>query len=123
MRRSRPWRPATDPIGALPAHERVAIRLYSVVLAAGTTICLGVALLVTVPFVVTAAGALTGGGGTAVADALVTFAIIGGYWSVWGVAWWRRHVGRVRRLLHRGTTPEDARADSAEGGETAWSRS
>ena len=104
-------RAAPDPTRALPAHERVAVRLYSIALVAGTAICLTVALVVTVPFIVTvvsrASTALTGGdGATGVADALVTFAIIGAYWTVWGAAWWRRHGGRVRRLLPRATPPE-----------------
>jgi hypothetical protein len=97
---------AADPLSGLPSRERGAVRGYAVLLAVGTMVCLAVAATVTVPFAVSvfarAATGLTGGRGTTgVADALVTAAITGTYWVLWGRAWWRRQGPRVRGWLHR----------------------
>jgi hypothetical protein len=113
-RARRAWRavtgsgsPSVDPLDALPSRERVAVRAYAIVLAAGTAACLAVAAAVTVPFTVslfvrTFAGLADDHGSTAVADAVLTTLIIGTYWSLWGTAWWRRHGHRVTGVLHRG---------------------
>ncbi|MBW6439287.1 M50 family metallopeptidase [Actinoplanes hulinensis] len=101
-----------DPTRVLPAHERTAVRLYSIALAMGTAVCLAVALTITLPFAVTVASrtvnAFTAGNSaTVMIDAVVTSAIIGTYWTVWGFVWWRRHGGRVRRFFLRTAPAEE----------------
>jgi putative peptide zinc metalloprotease protein len=117
--------PRANPMHALPRRERLAVRLYTVVLATGTTACIAVAVAVTVPFtvavIVSAVTGLTGGRGTAgTADAVVTAALITIYWILWGRVWWRRHGTRVAGLLRR--APHTTRRQR-KGGEPAWRRS
>jgi putative peptide zinc metalloprotease protein len=89
-----------DPGAAIPARERRALFGYALVLLLGTMVCLAVAVTVTLPVALSvlamaAKGLFTDGHVQARIDALVTTAIVGGYWMLWCWAWWRRHGRRV----------------------------
>ncbi|MEV7971098.1 hypothetical protein AB0O34_34665 [Sphaerisporangium sp. NPDC088356] len=100
-------RPAVDPLGGLDRRERLATRLYSGFLLAGTTLCLGLFLTISLPFVAAlvsrSLGILARNDGILwTGDALATLAGVIGYQLAWAGAWARRHGPRVRRLLARG---------------------
>jgi len=89
-----------DPSAALPAGERRAVRVYAWFLLIGTTACLGVAVMVTLPFALTvlaraATGAIAGGTAGRI-DGIMAMTIVGGHWVLWCRLWWRRHGHRVR---------------------------
>lgn len=94
---------AADPSRDLPARERRAVRIYSVLLVAGTATCVAVALTVTVPVTVTllgraarrVAGARTPAG---FLDGVAVLAVLSGYQLLWLRAWWRRHGHRARQV-------------------------
>ncbi|MEV6109776.1 hypothetical protein AB0M28_34475 [Streptomyces sp. NPDC051940] len=94
-------RPApADPSAPLPRRERRAVRLYSVVLVAGTALCLTALALITLPAEYTllaeAAGRLGPGGSTGDRlDGAAVLATVGGVHALWAVTWWRgRRRGR-----------------------------
>jgi putative peptide zinc metalloprotease protein len=98
-------RPAEDPSRDLPARERRAVRIYSVLLVIGTATCLAVALTVTVPVTATLlgrAGRTVAGAGTVAGflDGAAVLTILSGYQLLWLRAWWRRHGHRARQLKH-----------------------
>ncbi|MET7289656.1 hypothetical protein [Streptomyces sp. NPDC005573] len=84
----------TDPSTLLPPHERRAVRLYSVVLVAGTVLCLAFMALVTLPaditLLVRAVRGLGPGHGLArSADSAAVLITLGGVNVLWGVTRWR----------------------------------
>ncbi|MFA3875053.1 hypothetical protein ABS735_15345 [Streptomyces sp. MMCC 100] len=92
-----------DPSARLPAHERRAVRLYSVVLVVGTAVCLTFMAAVTLPadvaLLVRAVRGLGPGHGLAGnADAVTVLVVLGGVNVLWLVTWWRnrRLRGSVR---------------------------
>ncbi|MEU6351148.1 hypothetical protein ABZ896_17710 [Streptomyces sp. NPDC047072] len=94
----------TDPSLELPAHERRAVRGYSVVLVVGTTLCLAFFAAVTLPADVTLfARALTRlGPGHSVGERLDGAAVVvtfGGLHALWVRTWWRGR--RLRRTPSR----------------------
>jgi hypothetical protein len=96
----RPPSPADATV--LPDRERRAVRAYALLLAVGTTSCLAVAATVTVPFALAVLVATTGrlvhaDSVLTTLDAVVTIAVLGGFWTLWAHAWWRRHGTRIRR--------------------------
>lgn len=106
-RLTRPLRPgavrradrADDPSRRLPPHERRAVRLYSVVLVAGTAACLAFMAAVTLPLdIALLVGAARGLGpehGLAGnADALAVLVVLGGVNVLWLVTWWRNRRSR-----------------------------
>ncbi|XVQ88305.1 hypothetical protein ACQP2K_13060 [Microbispora siamensis] len=111
--------PTSDsPLAGLEPRQRRFVRLYSALLVVGTGLCLGVFLLISVPFTVAlvarsldvlwrhdeAVGAV---------DALATLGVVIGYQGVWVRAWVRRHGPRVGRFIARRTRP--ARSASLPG--------
>ncbi|MEU9522619.1 hypothetical protein [Streptomyces sp. NPDC048224] len=89
-----------DPSTRLPAHERRAVRLYSVVLVIGTAVCLAFMAAVTLPAdIVLLVRAVRGLGpehGLAGnADAVTVLVVLGGVNVLWLVTWWRNR--RARR--------------------------
>ncbi|WP_404795634.1 hypothetical protein [Streptomyces tendae] len=92
-----------DPSARLPAHERRAVRLYSVVLVVGTAACLTFMAAVTLPvdvaLLVRAVRGLGPGHGLAGnADAVTVLVVLGGVNVLWLVTWWRN---RRSRRSHR----------------------
>ncbi|SCF21598.1 hypothetical protein [Micromonospora mirobrigensis] len=98
--------PEPDPSERLTPRERLAVRVYTVVLVLGTAGCLAVAALVTLPVSVelstTAARTVLVGGSTAeVLDAAAFAGISALCLALWTWAWWRRHGPRIRRKISR----------------------
>ncbi|MFE2464497.1 MULTISPECIES: hypothetical protein [Streptomyces] len=90
---------APDPSLELPAHERRAVRAYSVVLVVGTTLCLAFLATVTLPADITlfarAVAHLGPGHSPAVRlDATAVVVALGGVHVVWARTWWRDRRGR-----------------------------
>ncbi|MBB5912062.1 hypothetical protein BJY24_000929 [Nocardia transvalensis] len=88
-------RTSDDPSRDLPAHERRAVRVYSVVLVAGTAVCLTALATLTLPadlaLIARAVGELGPGHPmTARLDGAVVVAVLGGVHMLWAVTWWRR---------------------------------
>ncbi|TDD43829.1 hypothetical protein E1286_28255 [Nonomuraea terrae] len=87
-------------LAALPPRERRSVRVYAVLQAVGTVVCLAVAVLVTVPLMLTLVvravqSLLAAEDAAGVADALVVLAIIVVPDLLWARVWWRRHGRRV----------------------------
>ncbi|MEV0158406.1 hypothetical protein AB0H57_32675 [Micromonospora sp. NPDC050686] len=98
--------PGEDPSRRLTPRERVAVRVYTVVLVVGTTACLAVAALVTLPVSVTllttAAHTIVAGGAAAeLFDAAAFVGVSLLCLVLWTRAWWHRHGQRVRREISR----------------------
>ncbi|MCC8335442.1 hypothetical protein LMJ38_05800 [Streptomyces sp. R1] len=94
-----------DPSTRLPAHERRAVRIYSVVLVAGTAACLTFMAAVTLPvdlaLLVRAVRGLGPEHGLAGnADAVTVLVVLGGVNVLWLVTWWRNR--RSRRSASAG---------------------
>jgi hypothetical protein len=107
-----------DPSRRLSGRERVAVRLYTVVLVAGTITCLAVELLVTLPVAIELLAsavhtALSGGTGTELVDAGALAFTTVLFFFLWTRAWWRQHGSQVRRGISR------VRGSDTEGGERA----
>jgi hypothetical protein len=101
---TRPATSATDPSLARPATQRRAIRLYSVVLLAGTAICLGVECVVSVPaLIVLLVRAVSEIGVTPVTtlDGCAALTILLTWQALWALSWWRRHRPQVRALARK----------------------
>lgn len=89
---------AEDPSSDLPAHERRAVRIYSIVLSVGTMLCLAAMATFTLPADLTLIyRAITRLGPnqsmTTNLDAMVVLLILGTLHTLWAVTWWRRHRG------------------------------
>jgi putative peptide zinc metalloprotease protein len=103
-RTTRPSTSPTDPSLAYPATERRAIRLYSVVLLAGTAICLGVECAVSLPaLIVLLARAVSEIGVTPVTtlDGCAALTILLTWQALWAWRWWQRHRRQVRALARK----------------------
>ena len=94
-----------DPSSRLPAHERRAVRIYSVVLVVGTAACLTFMAAVTRPVdlallarAVRGLGPEHGLAGNA--DAVTVLVVLGGVNVLWLVTWWRNR--RSRRSASAG---------------------
>ncbi|WP_316775290.1 hypothetical protein [Streptomyces sasae] len=90
---------AADPSTRLPPHERRAVRLYGVVLVAGTVVCLAFMAAVTLPaditLLVRAARGLGPGHGLArIADSAAVLVTLGGVNVLWLVTRWRNRRSR-----------------------------
>ncbi|MGV9505808.1 hypothetical protein ACWDQZ_09390 [Streptomyces tendae] len=88
-----------DPSARLPAHERRAVRLYSVVLVVGTAACLTFMAAVTLPvdiaLLVRAVRGLGPDHGLAGnADVVTVLVVLGGVNVLWLVTWWRNRRSR-----------------------------
>ncbi|MEU8174239.1 hypothetical protein AB0C14_15280 [Microbispora hainanensis] len=99
-------RPTAEPLTGLNPRQRRFVRIYSVLLVAGTALCLGVFLLISVPFTVALVARSLGellecDGLVDAADALLTLGIVVAYQAVWVRAWVRRHGPRVRGFVAR----------------------
>jgi hypothetical protein len=91
-----------DPSTRLPPHERRAVRLYSVVLVAGTAACLAFMAAVTLPvdialLVAAARGIGPGHGLAGNADSAAVLIVLGGINVLWLVTWWRNRRNRRSR--------------------------
>nr|WP_239157994.1 hypothetical protein [Streptomyces sp. SID13726] len=85
---------AEDPSLELPAHERRAVRVYSVVLVVGTALCLTFFAAITLPADITllARAVAKLGPGRATSDRLDGLAVVvtlGGLHALWLRTWWR----------------------------------
>jgi putative peptide zinc metalloprotease protein len=103
-RTTRPSTSPTDPSLAYPATERRAIRLYSVVLLAGTAICLGVECAVSVPaLIVLLVRAVSEIGVTPVTtlDGCAALTILLTWQALWAWRWWRRHRRQTQALARK----------------------
>jgi putative peptide zinc metalloprotease protein len=101
---SRLARPNPDPSSSYPAAQRRAVRGYSVVLLAGTTICLAVELIVSLPTLVdllVRAAAEIGGTPIATLDGCAALAILLFWQILWANRWWHRHQHQVRSTARR----------------------
>ncbi|MEV0172201.1 site-2 protease family protein [Streptomyces sp. NPDC050803] len=92
---------AADPSLALPPTERRAVRIYSLILVVGTTLCLAALAAYTVPaelrLVATAVGDLrTAPTGLDLADALLTLASLATVHALWFTTRWRNRQSRRR---------------------------
>jgi hypothetical protein len=110
----------TDPSRNLPHRERRAVRVYTLLLVIGTTVCLGLAVGVSLPVALGLIGravatVATGVGGARAVDALVVIFVLGGFQLVWCWAWWHRHGARVRRWARIAATASRARRSSSSG--------
>jgi hypothetical protein len=91
---------APDPSLELPPNERRAVRVYSVVLVVGTTLCLAFFAALTLPADVTLLARAVGrlGPGRPPSDRLDAIAVVvalGGLHALWLRTWWRgRRAGR-----------------------------
>jgi putative peptide zinc metalloprotease protein len=92
-----------DPSRCLSVPERRVVRAYSGFMVVGTVVCLAVAVMVTLPVVVTVLGAalstlLTGAPAAETVDAAAVLVVTGGVQVLWLRAWWRKHGRRFRPL-------------------------
>jgi len=106
--------PLADPGAGLPTRQRHAVRAYTLILVAGTAICLTVALTTSLPVAVIlltdAVGTILGDASAAARfDAIAVITVFGSVQALWARAWWRRHGHRVRRLYAR--RPEHPRKE------------
>ncbi len=93
-----------NPLTALPAAERRALRWYAPLVLLGTAGCVSIAAFITLPATLTllsrAFGTLAHPPGLAgLTDAAVTLIVILFFQSLWARAWWRRHGPRIRRAI------------------------
>lgn len=87
-----------------PSEGRHAIRLYSLVLLAGTAVCLAVECAVSLPaliVLVVRAGAEIGLTPVATVDGCVAITILLAWHMLWGRRWWQRHRHQVLRAHAR----------------------
>jgi putative peptide zinc metalloprotease protein len=92
---------AADPSRQYPAAPRRAVRWYSVLLLAGTAICLGIEFVVSLPALITLIGHAISEIATtpeATADGSVALAILLGFQGLWASRWWHRHQHQVRSI-------------------------
>ena len=91
---------AASPLADLADRERRIVKGYTVLLVAGTAICLSYAAIVLVPFVIGlihgAVTAIASAEPGAVLDGLVVLAVQAAFLTIWSRAWWARHGHRVR---------------------------
>jgi putative peptide zinc metalloprotease protein len=95
---------APDPSLAYPAAERRAIRLYSVVLLAGTAICLGVECAVSLPaLIVLIVRAVSEIGVTPITtlDGGAALTILLTWQALWAWRWWQRHRRQMQALARK----------------------
>lgn len=90
-----------DPSLGLPAHERRAVRVYSVVLVVGTTLCLGFFAAVTLPadlalLARAVARSVAGGSAWDRLDGIAVVVALGGLHALWLRTWWRGRALRRR---------------------------
>lgn len=101
-------RPATggrpDPTRDLRPSQRRAIRGYSSILFAGTMICLGVELAVSLPALILLLVRAVSEMGTSpagTADGCVALVILLTWQALWTSRWWQRHRRQVRALVRK----------------------
>jgi putative peptide zinc metalloprotease protein len=95
---------AVDPSRELSVRQRRAVRVYGVILAAGTAGCLAVAATVTIPVALALLGGaahdvITPASAAGFLDGAAVFLVIGGFQLLWARTWWRRHGHRVHRVI------------------------
>jgi hypothetical protein len=93
-----------DPSRHLPAHERRAVRVYSVVLVVGTTLCLAFFAAVTLPadavlLARAVAESVTGESAWDRLDGIAVVVVLGALHALWLRTWWRGR--RLRRTPSR----------------------
>jgi putative peptide zinc metalloprotease protein len=96
--------PMPDPSGGYPPAQRRAVRIYSLVLVAGTATCLAVELVTSLPALITLlarAAAETGGTPGAALDGSAALAILLAWQILWASRWWHRHQRQVRSITRR----------------------
>jgi putative peptide zinc metalloprotease protein len=107
--------PNPDPSQGYPRAQRRAVRVYSAVLLAGTVICLGVEIVVSLPALIALIARAVAETGTTVLDTLdgaVLIAVLATWQALWCARWWARHQEHVRSLarkLRKGGAPHGDR--------------
>jgi putative peptide zinc metalloprotease protein len=95
-------RSSTDPTGGHLLRRGRAVRLYAIVLLAGTAVCLGIEFAVSLPALITLAARAVSETGTtpaATIDGSAALAILLGFQILWASRWWHRHRHQVRHYL------------------------
>lgn len=93
------WDP--DPSRGYPPLQRHAVRGYSIVLLAGTAICLATELVVSLPALIALlvrAVAEIGGTLAATLDGCAAMAILLAWQVIWASRWWHRHQHQARSI-------------------------
>jgi hypothetical protein len=101
-------RPYPDPSSGYPPSQRRAVRVYSLVLLAGTAICLAVELIVSLPALIALlvrAAAEIGSTPAAALDGCAALAILLAWQILWANRWWHRHQHQVRSIARRHPQP------------------
>jgi putative peptide zinc metalloprotease protein len=94
----------SDPSLGYPLPQRRAVRVYSAVLLAGTAVCLGVEVGVTLPALITLLVRAVSEIGRTLAgtiDGALALAILVGFQILWGSRWWHRHQHQVHAVMSR----------------------
>ncbi|WP_112135491.1 hypothetical protein [Glycomyces dulcitolivorans] len=109
--RARPG-PAANPLAGMATGERRTVVGYTVLLVAGTAICLSYAAVVLVPYTIGllsgAVAAIASAEPVAVLDGTTVLAVQALFLAIWSRAWWARHGHRFR--TRRALTAPDAAA-------------
>jgi putative peptide zinc metalloprotease protein len=95
---------AADPSASYPPAPRRAVRVYSLVLLAGTAICLAVGFAVSVPALIAlVVRAVSEIGITPVAtlDGCAALAVLLAWQVLWAARWWHRHRPQVRSMARQ----------------------
>ncbi|MFD7952749.1 hypothetical protein ACFV4X_04585 [Streptomyces ardesiacus] len=91
-----------DPSRSLGTTERRSVRIYAIVCAIGSVLCISagahVLLSVSVPLFFRAAEGAVGGNPLVMMDSMATIAVLACMQSLWGFLWWRRHGPALRRM-------------------------
>jgi putative peptide zinc metalloprotease protein len=97
--------PEADPSRGYPPPQRRAVRAYSAVLLTGTALCLGVAVVVSLPatiaFIVRAVTEVAAGTPAGVLDGAVALAVPIAWQLLWATRWWQRHHHQARAAARR----------------------
>jgi putative peptide zinc metalloprotease protein len=93
-----------DPSQDHPPGQRRAIRVYSVIMLAGTAICLGIEFAVSLPALIVLlvrAASEIGAAPLATVDGCVALTILLTWQVLWATRWWRRHRQQVQALARK----------------------
>lgn len=96
--------PESGPAQRYPAAQRNAVRLYSVILLAGTVICVGIEFAVSLPalivLLVRTASEL-GASPAGTVDGCAALLILLTWQVLWASRWWQRHRRQVKALVRK----------------------
>jgi hypothetical protein len=94
-----------DPSLDHPPRQRYSVRWYSALLLAGTAVCLGIEVAVSIPALVTllvrALAEMTDSVPATVLDGTAALGVLTSWEVLWAARWWHRHGPKVHRYLER----------------------